>query len=215
VASNSGLVTQSYSTGPVVGRLHAGGLLGKNVCEHDCVISCFWDIQTSGQVLSAGGEGRTTVQMQTARTFLEAGWDFVGETDNGTEDIWWIEEGKDYPRLWWEPRPAERLPVIELDAAGFDAGIAAGVVLMDFYATWCPPCAVQAPILEEVADRLLGRAQVAKLDIDKARSIAQRYGISAIPTLILFRNGIEVKRFVGVTSADVLVAAILAAVDSP
>jgi len=40
--------------------------------------------------------------MQTAGTFLEAGWDFVGETTNGTEDIWWILEGKDYPRLWWE-----------------------------------------------------------------------------------------------------------------
>jgi hypothetical protein len=39
---------------------------------------------------------------QTAGTFIEAGWDFVGETANGTEDIWWILEGKDYPRLWWE-----------------------------------------------------------------------------------------------------------------
>ena len=37
-----------------------------------------------------------------ARTFLDAGWDFVGKTANGTEDIWWINEGKDYPRLWWE-----------------------------------------------------------------------------------------------------------------
>jgi len=48
------------------------------------------------------GEGRTTAQMQMASTFLEAGWDFVDETANGTEDIWWIDEGKDYPRLTWE-----------------------------------------------------------------------------------------------------------------
>ena len=41
-------------------------------------------------------------EMQTASTFLEAGWDFVNETANGTEDIWWIDEGQDYPRLWWE-----------------------------------------------------------------------------------------------------------------
>ena len=41
-------------------------------------------------------------EMQTASTFLEAGWDFVDETENGTEDIWWILEGRDYPRLWWE-----------------------------------------------------------------------------------------------------------------
>ena len=46
--------------------------------------------------------GKTTAEMQTASTFLDAGWDFVGETKNGTEDLWWIDEGKDYPRLWWE-----------------------------------------------------------------------------------------------------------------
>jgi len=55
---------------------------------------------------------------------------------------------------------------------------------------------------------------VAKLDVDRAQSIVKRYGVTAIPTLILFRMGTEVKRFVGVTSPDVLVAAILAAVDS-
>ena len=67
------------------------------------VTGCFWDIQASGQATSAGGTGKTTAKMQTAQTFLEAGWDFVDETDNGTEDIWWIDEGQDYPRLWWEP----------------------------------------------------------------------------------------------------------------
>jgi len=46
--------------------------------------------------------GLTTAEMQMASTFLDAGWDFVGEIENGTEDIWWIDEGKDYPRLWWE-----------------------------------------------------------------------------------------------------------------
>jgi len=46
--------------------------------------------------------GKTTAEMQTATTFLEAGWDFVDETDNGTDDIWWILEGQEYPKLWWE-----------------------------------------------------------------------------------------------------------------
>jgi hypothetical protein len=45
---------------------------------------------------------KTTAEMQRAKTFLDAGWDFVDETANGTEDLWWINEGKDYPRLWWE-----------------------------------------------------------------------------------------------------------------
>ena len=44
----------------------------------------------------------TASEMQAAKTFLDAGWDFAGESKNGTEDIWWILEGKDYPRLWWE-----------------------------------------------------------------------------------------------------------------
>jgi hypothetical protein len=51
----------------------------------------FWDIQTSDQNTSTGGEGKSTAEMQTATTFLDAGWDFVGETANGTEDIWWID----------------------------------------------------------------------------------------------------------------------------
>jgi hypothetical protein len=62
----------------------------------------FWDTQTSGQTSSWGGTGKTTAEMQTAKTFLDVGWDFVGETANGPNDIWKIAEGLDYPRLWWE-----------------------------------------------------------------------------------------------------------------
>ena len=83
--------------------MNAGGLLGRP--QHQgfvTVTECFWDTQTSGQVTSYGGTGKTTREMQASSTFLEAGWDFIGETDNGTEDIWWILEGQDYPRLWWE-----------------------------------------------------------------------------------------------------------------
>jgi len=223
VGSNPGTVTHCYSTGAVSGNFLAGGLVGCNVecydegrwpCYSGTVTSCFWDIQTSGQAASAGGMGKTTAEMRMQGTFTDAGWDFVGETANGTEDIWWINEGKDYPRLWWECDAPERLPVVELDAANFDAQIAEGVILVDFYATWCPHCATQAPILEEVADRIQGRARVVKLDIDKARAIAQRYGVTAIPTLIVFQEGQPVKRFVGVTQADTLVTALLSAVDS-
>ncbi len=199
-----------YSTGSVTGNSYVGGLVGLGP---EKASRSFWDTETSGQADDGSGMGKTTADMQMAATFLEAGWDFEDETANGTDDIWWIEEGQDYPRLWWEPRPAVRLPVIDLDATTFDAGIAEGVVLVDFFATWCSHCTTQAPILEEVADRLEGEAQVAKLDIDKARSILQRYGVTAVPTLILFRDGVEIKRFIGVTSADVLVAAILAAVE--
>jgi len=109
VGSNYGSITASYSTGAVSRDWSVGGLVGNDYAEgfiHQSIggntTTSFWDIQTSGQAESAGGKGKTTAEMQTARTFLEAGWDFVDETANGTEDIWRIIEGQDYPRLWWE-----------------------------------------------------------------------------------------------------------------
>jgi hypothetical protein len=93
-------ILNSYSIGTVTGDEYVGGLVGDGFPEE--VIDSFWDIETSGQQTSDGGTGKTTTEMQTANTFLDAGWDFVGETDNGTEDIWWINESRDYPRLWWE-----------------------------------------------------------------------------------------------------------------
>jgi thioredoxin 1 len=219
-----GKVSRCYSTACVTGQEAVGGLAGTRGCvdigQQEPVLACaevidsFWDTQTSGQAASAGGTGKATAVMQTASTFLAAGWELVGETANGTADVWWINEGKDYPRFWWQAAKAVRLPVIELDLESFDTEIASGVILVDFYATWCPHCARQAPVLEEVADRLLGRAGVGKLDIDKVNAVAKRYSVTAIPTLIVFQDGIAVKRFVGETSADVLVSAVLAAVDS-
>jgi len=100
VGSNDGSVSISYSTGKVAGNLKVGGLVGSN--DSGEVANSFWDIMTSGQITSADGIGKTTAEMQTTSTFLETGWDFVNETENGTEDIWWIDEGRDYPRLWWE-----------------------------------------------------------------------------------------------------------------
>jgi hypothetical protein len=66
------------------------------------VVRSFWDVEVSGMTESDGGAGLTTGEMMTGATFLEAGWDFVGEEANGTDEIWWIDEGNDYPRLWWE-----------------------------------------------------------------------------------------------------------------
>jgi hypothetical protein len=93
-------IKNNYSTGVVIGNEDVGGLIGYNYWSD--ITSCFWDIETSGLTTSIDGIGLTTADMQTASTFLEAGWDFVEETENGTDDIWWILEGQDYPRLWWE-----------------------------------------------------------------------------------------------------------------
>lgn len=95
-------ITMSYSAGVVSGTgISVGGLVGEG-WGGSAVTACFWDTQISGHSASAGGAGKTTGEMQMAVTFLDAGWDFVEETDNGTKDIWWILEGQDTPRLWWD-----------------------------------------------------------------------------------------------------------------
>ncbi|MHC4313324.1 MAG: GLUG motif-containing protein [Planctomycetota bacterium] len=98
LGDNAGTITNCYSSGSVAGVDYVGGLLGRNSGE---VIASFWDIETSGQTNSYGGVGLPTDQMQMQITFLDAGWDFVGETVNGIEDIWFIPQ-QDYPHLWWE-----------------------------------------------------------------------------------------------------------------
>jgi len=94
-------VTYCYSAGRVIGTGKAGGLVGATAFAPQ-MRGSFWDIDTNEQTTSADGMGKTTAEMQTSRTFLDARWDFVNETANGTDDIWWILEGQDYPRLWWE-----------------------------------------------------------------------------------------------------------------
>jgi len=101
VGENYRNITSSYSIGTVSGETRPGGLIGYNY-QDSIITSSFWDVETSGLSTSDGGTSLTTTEMQTAGTFLDAGWDFVNETANGTEDIWWILEGQDYPKLWWE-----------------------------------------------------------------------------------------------------------------
>ena len=97
---NFGNITSSYSTGTISGIDNISGLVGCNY--YGSIMSSFWDTQTSGQSTSDGGIGKTTLEMHDINTFLDEGWDFIGETDNGTEDIWTICEGTNYPRFVWQ-----------------------------------------------------------------------------------------------------------------
>ena len=98
---NPGNIYNCYSTGSVSGDVHVGGLIGYSYAGE--IGHSFWDTQTSGWAISDGGTGQTTAEMYMAGIFFNAGWDLLNEPANGTEDIWWILEGRDYPHLWWEP----------------------------------------------------------------------------------------------------------------
>jgi hypothetical protein len=94
----SSSVTRCYSTGAVTGTSYVGGFAGRK--DYHSITACFWDTQTSGQPGSDGGTGLTTVQMKTASTFIDAGWDF-SEADGDAAD--WGMPYHDYPRLSWQP----------------------------------------------------------------------------------------------------------------
>lgn len=81
-------------------------------------------------------------------------------------------------------------------------------VLVDFWAEWCPPCKVMGPTIDELAGEFDGRATIAKVDVDSNTELAQRFNIQSIPTMILFVDGQEIERHVGIVPKAKLVDAI-------
>ena len=81
-------------------------------------------------------------------------------------------------------------------------------ILVDFWATWCGPCKMQNPILEELDSEGKDAFTIAKIDVDANPATAQKFGVMSIPTLMIFKGGQVVKQFVGVQSKDVLKAAL-------
>ena len=78
-------------------------------------------------------------------------------------------------------------------------------VLVDFFATWCGPCKMMAPIVDVIADEMADKAVVCKIDVDEAQDIAMQYSVASIPTFILFKNGNAVETLVGGRPKDALV----------
>ncbi len=110
----------------------------------------------------------------------------------------------------WERKDAMSNNVIELDDVKFDEVVrgSSEPVLVDFWAPWCGPCKMMSPVIGEIADEYADKAKICKLDTDEARDSAMEFGISAIPTVILFKGGEVEKKWVGLTSKKDMMDAI-------
>jgi len=102
------------------------------------------------------------------------------------------------------PMVADHANVLTLTEQNFQQQTKNKVVLVDFWATWCAPCRMMAPVLNDVASDLSGNSKVGKVNIEQFQSLAQKFRVRSIPTLILFKNGIEINRFVGIKSKEFL-----------
>ena len=94
------------------------------------------------------------------------------------------------------------MAIAHFDSKSFDEAIASGTTLVDFWATWCGPCRMQAPILDAFESEMGTVVKVGKVDVDEQPEIAARYNIFSIPTLIASKDGAEIARNVGVTDLD-------------
>jgi thioredoxin 1 len=90
----------------------------------------------------------------------------------------------------------------------FDLSIASGITLVDFNAPWCKPCRAQEPIINALKKVYRGAAKVAMLNIDENREIALKLGIQSIPTIIIYKDGMEMNRFVGLQNNETLAEAL-------
>ena len=91
---------------------------------------------------------------------------------------------------------------LHLTAENFSETISNGSVLVDFWADWCGPCRTVGPIIDKLAEEYEGRVTVAKVDVENEKKLAIRFKVMSIPTVVLFKDGIETKRFVGVQPKD-------------
>jgi thioredoxin 1 len=87
----------------------------------------------------------------------------------------------------------------QLNDQNFQETIEKGVVLVDFYADWCGPCKTIAPVIEQLSTEYSGKATIAKVNVDEAQSTTAAFGVTSIPTILVFKDGQKVEQFVGVT----------------
>jgi thioredoxin 1 len=102
------------------------------------------------------------------------------------------------------PMVADHDNILVLNDTNFKHQLKNKIVLVDFWASWCAPCRMMAPVLNDVASDLNGNTCVGKVDIEQYQSLAREFKVRSIPTMVLFKNGQEIDRFVGIKSKDFL-----------
>lgn len=95
--------------------------------------------------------------------------------------------------------------VLVLNNDNFDQETAQGVVLVDFWATWCMPCRAMSPVIKELAGQTKGKIKVGKVDVDQNPELSRRFNVQNIPNLIIMKDGKEVENLVGVQSKEALI----------
>jgi len=115
---------------------------------------------------------------------------------------------RSYNKMKNAPAVADSELIEHLTAQNFAHKTKNGIVLVDFWADWCMPCKMMAPVLNDVAQATDGTASIYKLNVDEQQQVAARYGIRNIPTMILFKDGKEVERIIGVKPKDYIISSI-------
>ena len=103
------------------------------------------------------------------------------------------------------------MAVEHLNDSNFAEKTANGIALVDFFATWCGPCRMLGPVIEEIGAESDGSFAVYKVDIDECEDIAMDFGIMSVPTVVVLKNGVEVERMIGVQPKAVLLNAVQSA----
>lgn len=96
----------------------------------------------------------------------------------------------------------ESKKIVTLTKANFEHQVKNSIVLIDFWASWCMPCKMLAPVINDVAEEADGMAKVGKVNIEEQKELASRFSVRSIPTIILLKNGKEINRFVGVKTKN-------------